>query len=176
MKKLFAFFLAVFMIASISTPVFAEYTFSDHNESATIVVGGNFRETGAIYKTISVDIAWDAMTFAYIKTSSGEWNPGTHQYEGGVTGEWTDETRTIAVTNHSDVEVTATLSFETTAQVVGAFTSTGEMASILELDSAVGAEVAPSVSDEFGIIDGDPLEEDGSDSELSQHTSQLPTL
>lgn len=162
MKKLFAFFLAVFMIASMSVTVFADATIGAHDEFATITVGGDFQPTGAIYKTISVDIEWDDMTFAYIKTSSGEWDPGSHEYVGGVEGAWSEETRAITVTNHSDTEITATLSFETTAQVEGAFTSTGEMSSVLELDSAVGAEVAPSVSDEFGIVDGDPLAEDGS--------------
>ena len=52
MKKLFAFFLAVFMIASMSVTVFAEANVGEHGESATIVVGGDFQPTGAIYKTI----------------------------------------------------------------------------------------------------------------------------
>ena len=164
MKKLFAFFLAVFMIASMSVTVFADATIGEHDEPATIVVGGDFQPTGAIYKTISVDIEWDDMTFAYIKTSSGEWDPTSHEYVGGVEGEWTDETRTITVTNHSDTELTATLSFEQLVNITGVFSSTSEMVSILELDSAVGTtrDEAPSASEEFGIIGGEPLEENTS--------------
>ena len=164
MKKLFAFFLAVFMIASMSVTVFAEANVGEHGESATIVVGGDFQPTGAIYKTISVDIEWDDMTFAYIKTSSGEWDPGSHEYVGGVEGAWSEETRTITVTNHSDTELTATLSFEKLVDITGVFTSTGEMSSLLELDSAVGTsrDEAPSASEEFGIIGGEPLEENTS--------------
>ena len=164
MKKLFAFFLAVFMIASMSVTVFAEANVGEHGESATIVVGGDFQQTGAIYKTISVDIEWDDMTFAYIKTSSGEWDPGSHEYVGGVEGAWSEETRTITVTNHSDTELTATLSFEQLVDITGVFSSTGEMSSLLELDSAVGTsrDEAPSVSEEFGIIGGEPLEENTS--------------
>ncbi len=164
MKKLFAFFLAVFMIASMSVTVFAEANVGEHGESATIVVGGDFQPTGAIYKTISVDIEWDDMTFAYIKTSSGEWDPGSHEYVGGVEGAWSEETRTITVTNHSDTELTATLSFEQLVDITGVFTSTGEMSSLLELDSAVGTsrDEAPSASEEFGIIGGEPLEENTS--------------
>ena len=164
MKKLFAFFLAVFMIASMSVTVFAEANVGEHGESATIVVGGDFQPTGAIYKTISVDIEWDDMTFAYIKTSSGEWDPGSHEYVGGVEGAWSEETRTITVTNHSDTELTATLSFEQLVDITGVFSSTGEMSSLLELDSAVGTsrDEAPSVSEEFGIIGGEPLEENTS--------------
>ena len=102
-----------------------------------------------------------ATTVAYIKTSSGEWDPTSHEYVGGVEGEWTDETRTITVTNHSDTELTATLSFEKLVDITGVFSSTSEMVSILELDSAVGTtrDEAPSASEEFGIIDGEPLEE-----------------
>ena len=164
MKKLFAFFLAVFMIASMSVTVFAEANVGEHGESATIVVGGDFQPTGAIYKTISVDIEWDDMTFAYIKTSSGEWDPGSHEYVGGVEGAWSEETRTITVTNHSDTELTATLSFEQLVDITGVFSSTGEMSSLLELDSAVGTsrDEAPSASEEFGIIGGEPLEENTS--------------
>lgn len=164
MKKLFAFFLAVFMIASMSVTVFAEANVGEHGESATIVVGGDFQPTGAIYKTISVDIEWDDMTFAYVKTSSGEWDPGSHEYVGGVEGAWSEETRTITVTNHSDTELTATLSFEQLVDITGVFTSTGEMSSLLELDSAVGTsrDEAPSASEEFGIIGGEPLEENTS--------------
>ena len=123
MKKLFAFFLAVCMIASMSVTVFADATIGAHDESATITVGGDFQPTGAIYKTISVDIEWDDMTFAYIKTSSGEWDPGSHEYVGGVEGAWSEETRTITVTNHSDTELTATLSFEQLVDITGVFSS-----------------------------------------------------
>lgn len=171
MKKLFAFFLAVFMIASMSVTVFAEANVGEHGESATIVVGGDFQQTGAIYKTISVDIEWEDMTFAYIKTSSGEWDPGSHEYVGGVEGEWTDETRTITITNHSDTELTATLSFEQLVDITGVFSSTGEMTSLLELDSAVGTsrDEAPSASEEFGIIGGEPLEENTSIGMITVH-------
>ena len=171
MKKLFAFFLAVFMIASMSVTVFAEANVGEHGESATIVVGGDFQQTGALYKTISVDIEWDDMTFAYIKTSSGEWDPGSHEYVGGVEGEWTDETRTITITNHSDTELTATLFFEQLVDITGVFRSTGEMSSLLELDSAVGTsrDEAPSVSEEFGIIGGEPLEENTSIGMITVH-------
>lgn len=171
MKKLFAFFLAVFMIASMSVTVFADATIGAHDESATITVGGDFQPTGAIYKTISVDIEWDDMTFAYIKTSSGEWDPGSHEYVGGVEGAWSEETRTITVTNHSDTELTATLSFEQLVDITGVFTSTGEMSSLLELDSAVGTsrDEAPSASEEFGIIGGEPLEENTSIGIITVH-------
>lgn len=171
MKKLFAFFLAVFMIASMSVTVFAEANVGEHGESATIVVGGDFQPTGAIYKTISVDIEWDDMTFAYIKTSSGEWDPGSHEYVGGVDGAWSEETRTITVTNHSDTELTATLSFEQLVDITGVFSSTGEMTSLLELDSAVGTsrDEAPSASEEFGIIGGEPLEENTSIGIITVH-------
>lgn len=164
MKKLIAFFLAVMMIASMSVTVFAEANVGTDGDSATINVGGNFRSTGAIYKTISVDIQWEDMTFVYLKTSAGEWDPTTHEYVGGVEGEWSSEKRTITITNHSDTELTANLFFEQLVDVTGVFSSTGEMSSLLELDSAVGTsrDEAPSVSEEFGIIGGEPLDENTS--------------
>ena len=79
MKKLIAFFLAVMMIASMSVTVFAEANVGTDGDTATINVGGNFQSTGAIYKTISVDIQWEDMTFVYLKTSAGEWDPTTHE-------------------------------------------------------------------------------------------------
>ena len=164
MKKLFAFFLAIVMIATIAIPVSAEATIDSHGDSATITVSGIFLPSGGEFKTISVDLVWDEMTFTYIKTSSGDWNPDTHEYEGGIEGAWSEETSTITVTNHSDVEITAALGFEAIADVEGVFTETSgtENDNILELASGVGTtyEEAPTASVEFGIR-GEPLAEDG---------------
>ena len=164
MKKLFAFFLAIVMIATIAIPASAEATIDSHGDSATITVSGIFLPSGGEFKTISVDLVWDEMTFTYIKTSSGDWNPDTHEYEGGIEGAWSEETSTITVTNHSDVEITAALGFEAIADVEGVFTETSgtENDNILELASGVGTTYAeaPTASVEFGIR-GEPLAEDG---------------
>ena len=115
MKKLFAFFLAIVMIATIAIPASAEATIDSHGDSATIIVSGIFLPSGGEFKTISVDLVWDEMTFTYIKTSSGDWNPDTHEYEGGIEGAWSEETSTITVTNHSNKAVTATFAYESEA-------------------------------------------------------------
>ena len=160
MKKLFAFFLAVFMIASMSVTVFADATIGAHDEFATITVGGDFQPTGAIYKTISVDIEWDDMTFAYIKTSSGEWDPGSHEYVGGVEGAWSEETRAITVTNHSNTAVEAQLEFEkaTGTDIEGEFeedygTSDDGIMPIVTAENTAFAS-APSVTAKFNITAG----------------------
>lgn len=164
MKKLLAFFLAMIMIASMPATVFAEANIGDHGEAATIIVSGIFQPSGGEFKTISVDLVWDEMTFTYIKTSSGDWDPGSHEYVGGVEGAWSEETRTITLTNHSDIGVTAALSFEPIADVEGIFTETSgtENDNILELASGIGTTYAeaPAASAEFGIR-GEPIAEDG---------------
>lgn len=164
MKKLLAFFLAMIMIASMPATVFAEANIGDHGEAATIIVSGIFQPSGGEFKTISVDLVWDEMTFTYVKTSSGDWDPGSHEYVGGVEGAWSEETRTITLTNHSDIGVTAALSFEPIADVEGIFTEASgtENDNILELASGIGTTYAeaPAASAEFGIR-GEPIAEDG---------------
>lgn len=157
MKKTIALALAIIMLVAMSAPAYAEGSnVSDHGETASIPVGVIFQGKGAAIKTFSVDIEWDDMTFTYTKSAVGEWDPATHSYSGGAEGSWSTETSTITITNHSEINVNATLEFESAVDgVIGTFTENSgtEGDNILELDTAVGftPDDAPKASCEFGI-------------------------
>ena len=96
------------------------------------------------------------MNFTYTGASQGTWNSSTHEYTGGTEGGWTADTKTITVTNHSNVAVNATLAFNASADgVTGTFTETSgtENDNVLELATAVGTAStdAPSATANFGI-------------------------
>ena len=147
MKKVLTFALILAMVLSLSPTAFAETT-NNGASATTITVNGTY----APAKKISVTVAWENMDFTY--TASG-WDPNTHQYTGS--GTWSTDTKTITVTNHSDVAVNATLDFtpEAGSNVTGAFTGTST-GNTLALATAVGTEVssAPTASAKFGISGG----------------------
>ena len=121
-----------------------------------ITITGVYQAGTTADEKISVDIVWDAMEFTYAAPSQGTWNPAAHAYEGATEGGWSDNTRTITVTNHSNVAVNATLAFTAAVDgVVGAFTEASgtENDNILNLATAVGTTVenAPTATANFGI-------------------------
>ena len=143
MKKVLSFVLALAMLLSLPAIAFAEV--NNGTSATTITVNGTY----APAKKISVTVSWENMDFTY--TASG-WDPDTHQYTGS--GAWSTDTKTITVTNHSNVAVTATLGFtpEAGSNVTGAFTGT-DPGNTLSLATAVGTTVenAPTASAKFGI-------------------------
>ena len=156
MKKIIALALAITMLVAMSAPAYAAKSIDSHGDSASIPVGVIFQAKGVAFKTFSVDIEWEDMTFTYTKAADGEWDPATHSYTGGSEGSWSTDTSTITITNHSDINVNATLEFESEVDgVIGTFTETSgtEGDNILELDTAVGStyDNAPAASCEFGI-------------------------
>ena len=157
MKKLFSLFLAIMMIATIALPVFAEESVDANGGSANVNVNGVVQYTGSSEtQTISVDVAWEDMTFTYVEGVHFGWNPENHEYAGAYEGYWENDRADITVTNHSNTEVNATLSFESGVDTVGgAFTEgSGTMDDgVLELASAVDTEVeeAPTATATFNI-------------------------
>lgn len=138
--------------------------------SYTINVTGNYTPATA-GSTVSLDVAWDAMSFDYNEASTGTWIPGEHRYDtsNAVAAGWSTDKKKITVTNHSDTEVTATLGFTNTSGVdlVGTFYSYDGQStyqplseSSFDLESAVGTEVsaAPKAEAWFGIS-GAPITE-----------------
>ena len=155
MKKICTLFLAIAMIVSMTLPVFAETTVGENNGTAGIDVAGVYESTGTVATKVSVDVAWTDMIFTYTEGSQGTWNPATHTYVGAKGGSWSDDAA-ITVTNHSNTDINATLSFESNEDTVtGVFTETSgtEGDNILNLDSADGLAVenAPSASASFGL-------------------------
>ena len=157
MKKLFSLLLAIMMIATIALPVFAEESVDANGGSANVNVNGVVQYTGSSEtQIISVDVAWENMTFTYVEGVHFGWDPETHEYAGAYEGYWENDRADITVTNHSNTEVNATLSFESGVDTVsGAFTEgSGTMDDgVLELASAVDTEVeeAPTATATFNI-------------------------
>ena len=157
MKKLYSLFLAILMIATLAIPVFAEESVDANGGSANVNVNGVVQYMGSSEtQTISVDVAWEDMTFTYVEGVHFGWNPENHEYAGAYEGYWENDRADITVTNHSNTEVNATLSFESGVDTVGgAFTEgSGTMDDgVLELASAVDTEVeeAPTATATFGV-------------------------
>ena len=157
MKKLYSLLLAIMMIATIALPVFAEESVDANGGSANVNVNGVVQYTGSSEtQIISVDVAWEDMTFTYVEGVHFGWNPENHEYAGAYEGYWENDRADITVTNHSNTEVNATLFFESGVDTVsGAFTEgSGTMDDgVLELASAVdtGVEEAPTATATFNI-------------------------
>lgn len=172
MKKLIAMLVCGTMLAGMT--ITASATALDGQDASnpatgkgegsyTINVTGNYTPAAA-GSTVSIDVAWDAMSFDYNEASTGTWLPGEHRYDtaGVATAGWSTDKKKITVTNHSDTEVTATLGFTNTSgvELVGTFYSYDGQStyqslsdSSFDLESAVGTEVsaAPKAETWFGI-------------------------
>ena len=98
-----------------------------------------------------------AMEFTYSVGGNKVWNAQTHQYTvTDATSGWSENGNIVKVTNHSNVNVSATLGFTAdVVDVVGTFTEASgtENDSVLELATAVGTthENAPTATANFGI-------------------------
>ena len=68
-------------------------------------VSGTYVPAGPGTEVISFDIAWGAMSFTYTPS----WEPSTHTDLGGT---WTATGNTVTVTNHSNVDVNVSFTFD----------------------------------------------------------------
>lgn len=116
-------------------------------------VYASFREGAAADTVYSVDIVWGSMEFTYTAAGEGTWNPATHSFDGGAPASWSCDTDSnkITVTNHSNADVKAALSFASESafsSVTGSFTESSGTAndSVIELATADGTSVADAPS------------------------------
>lgn len=180
MKKLFATTLAIMLMATSSVSALAvDLTDSPAANNPAgdyaINVDGTYIAGTAAQDVISVDIAWDTMSFAYTDGDAGTWNPETHAYTGATQGAWSTDKAGITVTNHSNVGIDADFSFAAADGVTttgtfysqnadnGSFTALSADAQKLALATAVGTErtSAPAGKLYFGVS-GDPIGENKS--------------
>ncbi len=155
MKKTLALLLTLAMVLSLAIVPAAAATTMDnitatggtatHDVTATYRTSSGSTGGGTVY---SVDITWGDMAFTYTAGSAGTWNPATHSVAGGTSGAWAPDTsdgNKITVTNHSNAEVTASLTY-TAETAFSGITGTFSKAS-LSLATAVGTEVSAAPSD-----------------------------
>ena len=108
MKKLIAILLSLTFVLSVS--VLAASTDPSSQSSSKEVKATYSTSTGA--PTYSVDIAWGSMEFVY--STTGKWNPATHDYDTNSAGtwSWTEGANVVTITNHSDAEINCAIAFE----------------------------------------------------------------
>ena len=109
MKKIFAILLTVAMLATMSVTAFAA---TNEGGDTTIDISATFKAGSAAADVVSVDIEWGTMTFEYVEGSEGTWNPKTHEHDGSTEAKWSQSGNSITLTNHSDVGVKATFTYE----------------------------------------------------------------
>ena len=154
MKTILAIVLTLALALCLAVPAFAdEATLSGNTLTKNITVSGTY-VANPNDEVISVDVSWGAMSFTYTPANDGTWNPADHTYTNAPEATWTcaENANKITVTNHSNVDVTATFAFNATAQgITGTFTNTS-----LDLDAGVENKYneADTDSTKFNITGG----------------------
>lgn len=158
MRKRVVFLLVAVMVLTMNCNVFAEETAASTDtgseagvsSSQEIQVYGTYSEMLYAEQIISVDVAWESMIFTYAAGQQGVWNPESHSYQGSKTdAEWIRNSADITITNHSNVGITANLTFAQTASATGSFGGKDTV----ELETAVGTlySEAPSMVIPFTV-------------------------
>lgn len=129
MKKLLVLSLAIVMMFAMATTCFAATLNAAGSTTSDVKV--TYNSGSAAPATYAVDVAWGDLTFEYAQ-SAQEWDATNHVEKDSGTSDWTQKTATITVTNHSNVAVKSTISYEAgTASGTASFTLTdGEVTTL----------------------------------------------
>ena len=147
MKQIFTLaltFLLVFTLVTVTA--FAETTINAENGTATKAVTASYHSGAGGGTVYSVDITWGSMAFTYSEGFGSTWNPATHQYSSGGAGGWSHNGNTVTVTNHSNREVTANLTYDSETGFTEISGSFGDK-STMNLATAVNTPVENAPTD-----------------------------
>lgn len=119
MRKIFRGIVTGAMIFAMSSTAFATEI---PTSTAKIEENGGSQEIPVVASYVGetteivydVEVEWTAMNFTYTAPSKGIWDPEKHEYTGAdptAQGVWSDPA-TITITNHSNSEVLAALSYQ----------------------------------------------------------------
>lgn len=140
MKRSLSVLLVALMVFSFTATVCAA---ENSGGSSTINVAGEY-SVASTGEVVSVDVGWEEMSFQYTEGEK-KWDFGTHSYIGGENGGWSDNKPGITMTNHSNVDVVAELSFTPSANVTGTFYSkSGDTYTALSADEQ-GANLSAAI-------------------------------
>lgn len=140
MKRSLSVLLVALMVFSFTATVCAA---ENSGGSSTINVAGEY-SVASTGEVVSVDVGWEEMSFQYTEGEK-KWDFGTHSYIGGENGGWSDNKPGITMTNHSNVDVVAELSFAPAASVTGTFYSkSGDTYTALSADEQ-GANLSAAI-------------------------------
>lgn len=116
MKKFFATTMAILMTMAIATTAFAadgsNSSTKKDGESQSIPVDAKYNGSVTTPGVVSVQIEWGKMEFTYNVGGTKDWNAKDHTYDDNSTEKWTEEGNTIKLTNHSNVDVKATFTYQ----------------------------------------------------------------
>ena len=99
------------LVASISI---VNIAYADTTELPTYkkVVKGKVIDKSDEKKVYSVDVTWGSMDFTYTRTITPVWNEQTKDYDQQTNAKWSAVGNYIQFTNHSNIEVTASMSYQ----------------------------------------------------------------
>lgn len=165
-RKLFVVILALVLTMSMTATAFADDTITSLNDSVNADVSGTYNKTTSGDVVYSVDVTWGAMDFTYNVSSTGTWNPKTHEYDATadtpIGWTYTEDHNKFTVTNHSNAGVKAIFAFanlgegSTSSNVNGNFNSTtkgdGTAKDAITLATAVGTASTEAPTDTTYLI------------------------
>ncbi len=76
------------------------------------IVKGKVVDSTDNKKVYSVDVTWGAMNFTYTRIITPVWNEQTKDYDQQTNAKWSAVGNYIQFTNHSNTEVTASMSYK----------------------------------------------------------------
>lgn len=123
-NKIFTGLLTLAMVMATSVTVFAatapgSTTANTDGFSETINVQAKYADVMTTPDVISVDVSWGAMQFTYSEGGTKTWNADSHTYTENSKAGWAESGNTVKLTNHSNVDVKATLSFDAKTEYNG---------------------------------------------------------
>ena len=171
MKKLVSMLVAAALVCTMSTTAFAADQDGVGTGSYSADVKGTYQAGGSGAVVYSVDIAWTDMSFTYTGAGGGPWNPETHQYSGSSEGAWTASNDSITVTNHSNVAVKATASYQAETGYESTTMTFGNNGATVA--TAVGTEVASAPSATITVTPGGTLAESANGGKIGTITVSI---
>ena len=173
MKKIFAIILSAALVLATAVCTSAA-TVNEENGTDSATVKGTYAAGSASSEVLSVDITWGSMEFTYTGASQGTWDPKTHSYTGITTAGWSCESgaNVIKVTNHSNVDITASMNYASDAAYSGI---NGEFSkNSVVLASAVGHTVTDAPTDSAELtLKGELTNKNASNENIGTVTVQL---
>lgn len=119
MRKIIAIALAIVMMMAMATTAFADGTVGQNGGKQDIDVNAKYNGSSSAADVISVSVSWGKMNFTYSVHNEKKWDAVNHKYDDNFTKSWTSEGNTVTVTNHSNVKITASLSFAADSKYSG---------------------------------------------------------